>query len=258
MIITEITTGVLNNFNLFYGNVEFYNDGSEEVYEALKDYASKEMLKSAEMWTATFEYKKKEYGIMGDGEMTSSGHYLLAEVENENKAINPNNLTQGGNVNLSKFVMGYLEHKEELPQFPTTQKFQMFKNETEYAVGEDGDIYQIINKNDKEQFDKEWEKEEAHITYKAIYSTDDDNLFFNYAEDGNEYEKLNSEIFDELIDKDGKIIYQNNVIIKKLEFYNRILYRVFSKNSKEKDYIDDWDKIDFKKYSEGGAINLKI
>ena len=42
-------TGVLNNFKLFYGNVEFSYDDSEEVYEALKQYASKEMLKSKEM-----------------------------------------------------------------------------------------------------------------------------------------------------------------------------------------------------------------
>jgi len=57
----------------------------EEVYEALKDYASKEMLKSTEMWTATFEYKEKKYGIMGDGEMTSSGSYILGEIENKEK-----------------------------------------------------------------------------------------------------------------------------------------------------------------------------
>ena len=80
MTITEITTGVLNNFGLFYGNVKFSYDESEKVYEALKQYASKEMLKSAEMWTATFEYKKKKYGIMGDGAMTSSGSYILGEI----------------------------------------------------------------------------------------------------------------------------------------------------------------------------------
>ena len=80
MEITEITTGVLNNFSLFYDKAEFYNNGAEEVYEALKYYASKEMLKSAEMWTAKFEYKDKEYGIMGDGEMTSSGRYILGEI----------------------------------------------------------------------------------------------------------------------------------------------------------------------------------
>ena len=73
-------TGVLNNFSLFYGNVEFSYDDSEEVYEALKQYASKEMLKSAEMWTATFEFKKKKYGIMANGEITSSGSYILGEI----------------------------------------------------------------------------------------------------------------------------------------------------------------------------------
>ena len=87
MEITEITTGVLNNFSLFYGNVEFYNDGSEEVYEALKKYASKEMLKSAEMWTATIEHREKKYGIMGDGETASSGSYILAEIVNEKKNL---------------------------------------------------------------------------------------------------------------------------------------------------------------------------
>ena len=78
-------TGVLNNFSLFYGNVKFSYDDSEEVYEALKQYASKEMLKSSEMWTAIFEYKNKEYGIMGDGEITSSGRYVLGEIEDEEK-----------------------------------------------------------------------------------------------------------------------------------------------------------------------------
>ena len=73
-------TGVLNNFSLFYGNVEFSYDDSEKVYEALKDYASKEMLKSAEMWTGIFEYKEKKYGIMCDGGMTSSGTYILGEI----------------------------------------------------------------------------------------------------------------------------------------------------------------------------------
>ena len=73
-------TGVLNNFSLFYGNVKFSYDESEKVYEALKQYASKEMLKSKEMWTATFEFKEKKYGIMGDGEMTSSGSYILIKI----------------------------------------------------------------------------------------------------------------------------------------------------------------------------------
>ena len=85
MEIKHLTTGVLNNFSLYYDNVEFSYDDSEEVYEALKEYASGGILKSVEMWTATFEYKEKKYGIMGDGEMTSSGSYILGEIENKEK-----------------------------------------------------------------------------------------------------------------------------------------------------------------------------
>ena len=80
MKIKKNITGILNYFSAFYSNVEFSFDDSEEVYEALKQYASKEMLKSAEMWTATFEYKEKKYGIMVDGAMTSSGSYILGEI----------------------------------------------------------------------------------------------------------------------------------------------------------------------------------
>ena len=80
MEITKITTGVLNKFSLFYDKAEFYNNGAEEVYEALKDYASKEMLISKDMWTGIFEYKGKNYGIMCDGGMTSSGRYILGEI----------------------------------------------------------------------------------------------------------------------------------------------------------------------------------
>ena len=80
MEITKITTGVLNNFSLFYDKAEFYNNGSEEIYDALKQYASKEMLMSKDMWTGIFEYKGKKYGIMCDGGMTSSGRYILGEI----------------------------------------------------------------------------------------------------------------------------------------------------------------------------------
>ena len=80
MEIKQFRTGSLIYFNLFYGNVEFSYDDSEEVYEALKKHASREILRSVEMWTATFKYKKKKYGIMGDGEITSSGSYILGEI----------------------------------------------------------------------------------------------------------------------------------------------------------------------------------
>ena len=80
MEITKIKTGVLNKFNLFYDKAEFYNNGAEEVYGALKQYASKEILMSKDMWTGIFEYKGKNYGIMCNGAMTSSGAYILGEI----------------------------------------------------------------------------------------------------------------------------------------------------------------------------------
>ena len=87
MEIKNVTRGTLDNFRLFCGDVEFSLDDSEEVYEALKNYASKEMLKSAEMWTATIEHREKKYGIMADGETASSGSYILAEIVNEKKNL---------------------------------------------------------------------------------------------------------------------------------------------------------------------------
>ena len=109
MEIKQFITGVLNNFKLFYGNVEFSYDDSEEVYEALKGCASKEMLKSKEMWTATFEFKKKKYGIMGDGEMTSSGSYILVEIEDE-RARSPKKSTGQKQKKMKKEIKNLTPH----------------------------------------------------------------------------------------------------------------------------------------------------
>ena len=78
----SITTGTLSNFSMFYGDAELYNEGSNEVYEALKEDAEQEMLESPEMWVAMFDFDDKTYAIMGNGAMTSDGDYLVAEIEN--------------------------------------------------------------------------------------------------------------------------------------------------------------------------------
>jgi len=77
----SITTGTLNNISMFYGDVELYNEGSNEVYEALKEDSEQEMLESPEMWVAMFDFNNKTYAIMGNGAMTSEGDYLVAEIE---------------------------------------------------------------------------------------------------------------------------------------------------------------------------------
>jgi len=77
----SITRGTLSDFSMFYGDAELYNEGSNEVYEVLKENAEQEMLNSPEMWVAMFDFNDKTFAIMGNGSMTSSGNYLVAEIE---------------------------------------------------------------------------------------------------------------------------------------------------------------------------------
>ena len=75
----NITTGKLNEFTSFYGEVKFYNEQSNEIYEALREDAT-EMLNSPEMWVAQFNAKGKSYAIMADGSLTSDGNYVVSEI----------------------------------------------------------------------------------------------------------------------------------------------------------------------------------
>lgn len=77
----SFTTGTLNNFSAFYGDADFYFEGSSDVYELLKDEADSDMLESDEMWVAMFDFDDKTFAIMGNGALTSDGDYLVAEIE---------------------------------------------------------------------------------------------------------------------------------------------------------------------------------
>jgi hypothetical protein len=78
--IKNVTTGVLNEFKNFYGNVDFNSDASQEAYDLLKDELDNDMKESSEFWTAEFEHENKLYAIAGDGALTSSGEYVVAEI----------------------------------------------------------------------------------------------------------------------------------------------------------------------------------
>jgi len=118
----------------------------------LKQYASKEMLKSAEMWTATFDYKEKKYGIMGDGEMTSSGHYLLAEVENEKKAINPKRFSKKSFKYevYSKGNRWQLAYKNEKGVVEYTRDYSTQKEDAQKAANDKNK--RIANEDFKEEY----------------------------------------------------------------------------------------------------------
>lgn len=78
--ISKISTGVLSEFSNFFGNVEFNSDASQEAYVLLKDELDDDMKNSLELWTAEFKYNDKMYAIAGDGDMTSDGNYVVAEI----------------------------------------------------------------------------------------------------------------------------------------------------------------------------------
>ena len=77
---SEVTTGTLNEFQIFYPGATIYAEQSQEVYNTLKDECESEMLESDEFWCGKFDYEGDTYGIMADGAFTSSGEYLVAKL----------------------------------------------------------------------------------------------------------------------------------------------------------------------------------
>ena len=80
MKIMNITSGILNELKNFYGNVEINPDKSQEAYDLLKGELSEDTKNSSELWTGEFEKDGKKYAIAGDGDITSSGEYVVAEI----------------------------------------------------------------------------------------------------------------------------------------------------------------------------------
>lgn len=84
--ILNTETGILNEFENFYSNVELLNINSNEIYDFIEIYdlikgeCPEEILYSPEFWCAKFSHKSQEYYIAADGEMGSSGTYFLAEI----------------------------------------------------------------------------------------------------------------------------------------------------------------------------------
>ena len=78
--ITDITTGILNQFGLFYGEVDIDYSKVQEAYDLLEDEITDEMKNSTELWAGEFERDGKRYAIVGDGAMTSDGEYVVARI----------------------------------------------------------------------------------------------------------------------------------------------------------------------------------
>ena len=91
--IRNITTGELNEFEKFYGNVEFNAEKSEEAYDLLIDEIDDEMRTSPEFWTDEFIYNGKKYAIAANGVLSSNGEYVIGEIIDLEQIAEGNNLT---------------------------------------------------------------------------------------------------------------------------------------------------------------------
>lgn len=84
----NIQTGQLNEFDRFFQNVEFMNQGSNEIFQLCEKEISEDIddIKNSEdFWVAEFidNFDNKQYIIAAAGEATSTGKYVVAEIVEE-------------------------------------------------------------------------------------------------------------------------------------------------------------------------------
>lgn len=85
--LTNIQTGKLNESD-FFQNIEFINFGSNEIFLLFENELSEDIFDikdSDEFWVSEFvdPYDNKHYIIASEGEVTSSGKYVIAEIVEE-------------------------------------------------------------------------------------------------------------------------------------------------------------------------------
>ena len=123
---------------------------------------------------------------------------------------------------------------------PNSRKFLQMG---EYAVGDDGCVYQFVDKDDAISF----------LIYDCIEQS---HMAFNYAEDSTKYELIEEGEFDKIFSGEvegfeiSDFHEDGNVKIKSLSFYERTLYRVYFDNQPEGHPIseDVWDNVDVSDY----------
>ena len=123
---------------------------------------------------------------------------------------------------------------------PTSREFLRMG---EYAVGDDGCVYQFVDKDDATSF----------LIYDCVEQSD---MAFNYAEDQNRYELIEEGEFDKIFSGEvegfeiSDFYKDGNVRIKEVSFYERTLYRVYFDNQPEGYPIseDVWDNVDVSDY----------
>jgi len=87
----NVQTGKLNEFDRFFQNVDFielYGKEGNEIFQIIENEISsdiEDIKDSPEFWISEFidPFDNKHYIIAADGEATSSGKYVIAEIVEE-------------------------------------------------------------------------------------------------------------------------------------------------------------------------------
>lgn len=91
--IGTIETGILNQFGSFYQNLDFFNQGDEELYDLITSELAEDVadfIDSEEFWHAEFISEGKHYLIAADGACTSGGKFVVAELDPRKLVIRSN------------------------------------------------------------------------------------------------------------------------------------------------------------------------
>ncbi len=81
--LVNIETGKLNEFLNFYPCMNFQSQASKEVYELIEKELSEEIKNSPEFWCSEFSINNETFVIAADGEINSSGRYVVAKITEE-------------------------------------------------------------------------------------------------------------------------------------------------------------------------------
>lgn len=81
ILIANVEEGILNEFQDHYPNVVIFSTEWGNGVNNFAEHLPEELLDSPELWFGKFRFNGKKYLIAGDGELTGSGQYVVAEIE---------------------------------------------------------------------------------------------------------------------------------------------------------------------------------
>jgi hypothetical protein len=144
--LVNIETGKLNEFGNFYQDVDFQNQGSQEAYVLIEKELSEEIEEikdSPEFWWSEFvnHSDNETYVIAADGELTSSGMYVVAKIKEDTIITTTALKTQNNNYLFELpdsyyFDAVYIDENGEFLRFAGAKEFAYFNNLSKFPKKE--------------------------------------------------------------------------------------------------------------------------